>query len=315
MSFKDQNVVITGGHGFIGKHLAAALWFDGANVLRISRKTIIKLDLETDPLDEFLEKLSFSPNYIIHLASVVGGIHYLKQHQAHTLQKNMAILSNSFKNIEKYPDLKGQVFMSSVCAYPQELQTWSMASAVTLSEERDNAYNPDSTYGWSKLMGEMLIQHYFKEFNVPGMSIRLFNTYGPHENFNTESAHVIPALLMKAYEYPKNPFSVLGDGSQIRAFLYIADAVDAILKALLSNQNGDIINVGDTTPYTIKEVVDLVIEVSNKDIEPIFSDQDAVGAKGRLPDITRAKELLNWSPTRSLQDGLKETYKWLKERE
>lgn len=321
--FTDQNVVITGGNGFIGCNLSRELIKQGANVLIISRTShkfdfkisSVVADLETTPLDQILEKIYFSPDYIIHLASAVGGIHYLKQHQAQVLQKNLAILGNSFKNMEKYLNLKGQVFVSSVCAYPQELQTTTFLDSIILSENLCNLYNPDSTYGWTKIMGEMLIQQYFKEFNVPGMSIRLFNTYGPYENFETSNAHVIPALLIKAYKYPEVPFEVLGDGSQIRAFLYVENAVDAILKALVKVQNGSIINIGDTTPYTIKEVVDIIIKISKKNISPIFKENDAVGAKGRLPDITRANELLNWKPTWSLQDGLLRTYEWLKSKD
>ncbi len=202
--------------------------------------------------------------------------------------------------------------MSSVCAYPQELQTTTSLDSVVLSENLCNLHNPDSTYGWSKIMGEMCIQHYSREFNVPGVSIRLFNTYGPYENFETVNTHVIPALLMKAYKYPEVPFEILGDGSQIRAFLYVEDAINAILKALVMVQDGSIINIGDTTHYTIQEVVDIIIKVSKKDISPIFKPNDVVGAKGRLPDITRAKELLDWKSTWALQDGLSRTYKWLK---
>lgn len=318
--FTGQNVAITGGNGFIGSNLSHALIKYGANVLSISRtgsksslQTVdIMADLETTSLDQIFKKAHFSPDYIVHLASVVGGIHYLKQHQTRVLQKNLAILGNSFKNMERYPSLKGQVFMSSVCAYPQEFQMTTSLDSIVLSENLCNLYNPDSTYGWSKIMGEMFIQHYFKEFNTPGVNIRLFNTYGPHENFETVNTHVIPALLMKAYKYPKVPFEVLGDGSQVRSFLYVEDAVNAILKALVMVQDGSTINIGDSTPYTIKEVVNSVIAISGKNISPIFKPNTAVGAKGRLPNITLAKELLDWRPKWSLQDGLFRAYEWIK---
>ena len=317
--FKDKTVVITGGNGFIGRNLYSKL-FPSAVVVSVSRTKVCRRglislvgDLETTPLDEILTNWGISPDYIIHLASVVGGIHYLKQHQAHTLQKNLAILGNSFRNIEKYPKLKGQVFLSSVCAYPQELQTSTSLDSIVLSEDLCNTYNPDSSYGWSKIMGEMLIQHYFKEFGVPGMSIRLFNTYGPYESLDTANTHVIPALLMKALKYPEEPFEVLGDGSQVRAFLYVDDAVDAILKALVTVQDGSVVNIGDTRPYTIKEVVDEVISVSKKKISPIFKPNSSVGAKGRLPDTLRAYNMLGWEPRKNLSDGLSKTYKWIKD--
>lgn len=311
MSFKGQNVVITGGHGFIGTNLRKALIRQGANVLCVSRSSRPSLDLEAKSLYALLHKLAVSPNYIVHLASIVGGIHYLQQHQATTLRQNLIMLSNSFKDVEKYPDLKGQVFMSSVCAYPQELQT-SDSDVAVLSEEQANIHNPDSTYGWSKIMGELFIRHYFAEAGVPGVSLRLFNTYGPHEHFNTVDAHVIPALMAQAHAFPKKPFEVLGDGKQVRAFLYVDDAVDAVIKALKGPQIGGIINIGATTPCTIKELVDLIIEMSQKDIVPVFKPLDSVGAKGRLPDITKAAKLLNWAPTCSLREGLDRTYKWLK---
>ena len=317
--FKNKTVVITGGCGFIGTNLARSLVLQGANVVIVSRHgsstdvsnvRYLHCNLQVTSLFHILEYAHIKPDYIFHLAAMSGGIHYLMQRQAECLQTNLSITANSLYKINEIPSLRGQLFLSSVCAYPQDYQTTTDAHNIILSEELSDKYNPDSSYGWSKIMGEMLIKHYADEHSVPGVSIRLFNTYGPYEHFNAHRAHVLPALIMKALKYPDTDFNVLGNGAQVRAFLYIEDAIKALEKAVVHVYNGDIINVGSSKACTIKELVDKVVHISGKDIVPIYEPTAAVGAKGRVPDLTKVNKILQWAPTTSLDEGLMKTYAW-----
>lgn len=330
MSFKGKKVIVTGGSGFMGINLIKSLLDGGAFVLGVSRrkqpdclpKTKTRLqwlekDLTQHPLyitafPQWLDSFK-DADYIFHLAAAAGGIHYLKQHQADVLRQNLTIISNSFADIEKFKSLKGQLFVSSVCAYPQDYQDTTNQDDIVLSEKLQNKYNPDSAYGWSKIIGEMFINHFTKDYKIPGVSIRLFNTYGPHENFNADRGHVIPALIKKAIEYPKNAFNVLGNGEQVRSFLYIDDAIDAMKLAIQRIGTGGIINIGHPRAYPIYQLVNYIVDISGKKIIPEYSTDDSVGAKGRLPDMTLCEDLLEWAPAVNLDDGLRKTYAWVED--
>ena len=319
--FKDKTVVVTGGTGFIGTNLVKSLAAQGARVIIVARPgSYIELsgvtleyapcNLQETTLFSVLKYADIKPDYIFHLAAMTGGIHYLKQRQAECLQKNLAITANSFYRLEEIHSLRGQLFLSSVCAYPQDYQTTTDLNKIVLSENLANQYNPDSAYGWAKIMGEMLIQHYAEECSVPGVSIRLFNTYGPHEHLEEHKTHVIPSLIVKAINHPED-FTLLGDGSQVRSFLYIDDAIKALEKAITRVYDGSVINIGSDVPHTINDIAKKIIEISGQDIH-IDSTPNAVGAKGRIPDISKAQKMLLWAPTTSLEEGLSRTYVWIK---
>jgi len=329
--FKNKTIVVTGGSGFIGTNLILSLLKEPVkkvvciarvplmlvipdklhNFYKSGKLRLIAGDLEKSTLYSILNEFNINPDYIFHLAAVSGGIHWLKENQAKVLNTNIAILANSFQNIEKFKNLKGNLYLSSVCAYPQELQDDPencILSDINIDKE---IHNPDSSYGWSKIVGEMLVKHYNKEFNVPSVSVRMFNVYGPYEKLDENKTHVIPSLIIKAIKYPNASFDVLGDGSQVRSFLYISDAIEALKLAILKVNNGSIINVGSTKQITIKEIVSQIINVSNKKIIPMYG-KNAPGVKARLPEITKIQKL-GWKPKVSFKKGLLLTYKWIKD--
>lgn len=322
-------IVVTGGTGFIGRAILYKLEEYAAdlnmNLISVSRAagtpfppdkniTHISADLRVERLIDVLPGIR--PNYIYHCAGISGGIHYLQSIQAEVLQSNLAILMNSVSGIEKFP-LKGQVWMSSVCAYPQEVQRSNKIEKVSLREDM-TSINPDSTYGMVKIVGEQLFYGLATEKRIPGCSIRLFNTYGPGEHFDDKTGHVIPSLIRKAWSSKKS-IDVLGDGKQVRSFLYIDDAVEAIISASAKLKRGEIVNVGSDVPITIgklaehiNEIVSMVSHNPKKKI--VFSTKQAPGAVGRFPDIKLAQKLLDWSPTTSIEDGLVRTCRWYNER-
>jgi len=333
--FKDKVIVITGGTGFIGTNLIISLLQqdvkkvvciarDADKIIRTDNNLFldyactfklqpISADLETTSLFSVLNNYQIDPDYIFHLAAVSGGIHWLKQNQAKVLNTNISILANSFQNIEQFKNLKGNLYLSSVCAYPQELQEDTKNCTLSDFEAINEIHNPDSSYGWSKIIGEMLVKHYTAEFKVPGVIVRMFNVYGPYEKLDINQTHVIPALIIKAMKYPEVSFEVLGDGTQVRSFLYVDDAIKALKLAILKVKDGDIINVGITEGITIKEITEQIIKISGKNITPIFSSVVVSGVKARLPKIIKASMRLGWTPKTPLEKGLLKTYKWIAE--
>jgi nucleoside-diphosphate-sugar epimerase len=157
-------------------------------------------------------------------------------------------------------------------------------------------------------MGEIQLQW------MKGLQIgigRIFNVYGEGEEPDKD-AHVVPALMRKALIYPQEEFRVWGDGEQTRDFLYVSDAVEALMKLEeKASWPPVVVNIGSGKGVPIKVLVKKILAISGKDIEPIYDPTKPVGPLSRTADISRARALLGWEPRVSLEDGLRRTFRWV----
>ena len=322
--WKDSNALVTGGASFIGSHLVDALVSRGVNVTVLDDLSSGKLD----NLSQSLHKVKFvthnleynakdvlktifkEQDYVFHMAAIHGGRGYIDTHPADVCS-NLALDHHVFQacndsNVDKV------IFASTACVYPTKLQD-EVGSDYKLKENDSDTsslevkLSADMEYGWAKLMSEIQLRAFHKQYGLKCCPLRFVTAYGPREN----ETHAIIALIYKAVE-KMDPYKIWGDGNQERDFTYVEDIVNGCLLAAEKPINdGTPINLGTGTRYKIKEVVEMICEILNwKPKEFAFEKDKPVGVLSRALDNSNAKELLGWEPKFSLKDGLDKTIEW-----
>ena len=321
--WKDTHVTVTGGASFIGSHLVDKLVSLGANVsvidnlssgkkenLSKSWKSIQfkQSDLEYITKSE-ITNLFKDQEIVFHLAAIHGGRGFITKHPA-DVSSNFSIDHHVFEACMD-TDVNNLVFASTACVYPTELQN-EIGSDYKLKEEDSNPLklegymSADIEYGWGKLMSEMQMHAFRKQYGLKGCPVRFVTAYGPREN----ETHAIIALIYKAIE-KMDPFEIWGDGKQERDFTYVEDIVEGSILAGEKIFDGTPINLGTRRRYTINEVVSMICEIINwKPSNFKFDTSKPVGALSRALDNSAAKKLIGWEPRFTLKDGLKNTIEW-----
>jgi len=250
---------------------------------------------------------------VFHFAAEVGSVAYLHGSNARelaALQANLVIDANVFRACAEL-GVRKIIYASSVSVYPIDRQ---QGSHVKFKEaDADERVNPEGGYGWSKLIAEKQLS--LMEGTTYGVA-RIFHAYGKNIYLRPDRSQVIASLMRKAIRYPKEGFEVWGDGRQRRCFVYIEDAVDALFRLRKhTGKTGSLtVNVGSTEEHTVKELAEMVIRLSGKDIPLKFDSSKPSGALSRMPDLSMARRVLGWSPTTTFSEGLAETYEWAKSR-
>jgi len=321
--YEGKKVLVTGGASFIGSHLVDKLVDLKSQVTVIDNLSsgklnnlekslekinFIKEDLEYIKLKRLLEIFK-GHEIVFHLAAVHGGRGYIHMHPADVCS-NFAIDHHVFEASYR-AGVEKVVFASSACVYPPKLQR-HVASDYLLKEEDadpfklDDYLSADIEYGWAKLMGEVQLIAFIKQYGLKGCSVRFVTVYGPREN----ETHAIIALIYKAYER-MDPYVIWGTGEQERDFTYVEDIVEGMLLAGEKIEDGTPINLGTGKRYKIKQVAEKIFEIMRwRPKKIVFDTSKPVGVVSRALDITRAKQLLGWEPRFSLEEGLKRTIKW-----
>ncbi|MBS0172125.1 MAG: NAD-dependent epimerase/dehydratase family protein [Nitrospira sp.] len=325
MYWNNKRVLVTGGAGQIGSHLVARLTAAGAQVtvadnLWRGKKTnllgdngvpVIDMEcrfLELDLTDyRNCERATEGQDVIYHLADVVAGINYVFGNQFSLFNTNLLIDSNMLRaSIANHA--ASYVYVGTACSYPAERQ--SKLNPPPFKEEEAYPASPESSYGWSKLMGEMGCELARKEQLLDIGILRFHNVYGPHCEMSPEKSQVIPSLIRKAIRYPDEEFVVWGSGKQRRAFVFVSDIVDALVSVATKGMNQGVIQIGPDYSTSIKEIAERVCAISGKQIDIRFDTSKPEGDVDRAADWTRARTILDWSPTTSIQEGLEQTYAW-----
>ena len=326
---ENAHILVTGGAGMIGSNLARRLVAAGHRVSVVDNlwrgrreyldggdgRPVIDLDRDFHARDlavpGALDDLLDGVDYVYHLADVVAGIGFVFAHQGFVFRQNLLINSNVIESVRRHP-VKGFIYVGTACSFPQEKQ--SGVDAAPLREEDIYPANPESAYGWSKLMGEYESFLLEQEAGVPVSVLSLHNVYGPPCDFSEENSQVIPSLIRKAIRWPAEDFVVWGSGAQGRAFVYTEDIVDGLVAALERGLGEGVIQLGPDVCTTIREVAETVAELSGKGIELRFDTSKPEGDRGRCADYAKARRVLGWEPRTPLREGLAETYRWIEAR-
>jgi nucleoside-diphosphate-sugar epimerase len=322
-----SKILVTGGAGMIGstlvKRLVALdhevivvdnLWRGKLEYLHdLAGKPVIDLrrsffnrDLTVmDICDDILDGV----DYVYHLADVVAGIEYVFGNQGKIFRQNMLINSNVINSVRRHPQIKGFVYAGTACSFPASLQ--SGIDARPLKEEDQYPAAPESAYGWSKLMGEYEANLLEVETKIPVSVLILHNVYGVPCDFGEDKSQVIPALIRKAIFSPAASFVVFGSGRQGRAFVHVDDVVEALLLTLGKGLGKGAIQIGPDVCTSIKDIVEIIVKISGKNIDIHYDISRPEGDKGRRADYSKAKKILGWEPRVSLEDGLRRLYRWI----
>ncbi len=300
-----MKIMVTGGNGFIGHTLVRHLLNGGNDVKVIDIKPI---KFKHDGL-EFVKKSVLEDlkpemegcDAIYHLAAELGVVNSDKK-PLHTLAVNIDGTVNVFK-CALNTNVKKIVYTSSSEVYGE-------AREIPLKE--DSPKSPVSVYGVSKLTAEMYAKGYVQEHNMDINPVRLFNVYGPGQGFEWVMSIFIQKVLNS--EAPV----VFGDGSQVRCFTYIEDIVSGIEKVMENGVKGEAYNIANTDQITMKELAELIIKISGKNLKPkIVSFGKETRTKEReimkrVPSIEKLKSI-GWKPQVNIQEGLAKTYNWYKD--
>ena len=321
--WNETNVLVTGGASFIGSHLVDRLVSLGAHVsvaddlstgtmdnLEQSKDKIkfIRTDLEYNSKSE--ARNIFRDNEIVfHLAADHGGRGYIASHPADVCS-SFAVDHHVFEACSD-TNVKKVVFSSSACVYPTDLQK-DVGSDYRLKEtdsdtsSLDSYLSADIEYGWAKLMSEVQMNAFKKQFGLKGCPVRFVTAYGPREN----KTHAIIALIYKAVE-KMDPYEIWGNGQQERDFTYVEDIVDGTVLCAEKISDMTPINLGTGVRYKMIDVAQMIFKVLGWTPKKIsFDTSKPTGAVSRALDNSLAKELLGWEPRFSLKEGLEKTIKW-----
>ncbi|MEM2904497.1 MAG: NAD-dependent epimerase/dehydratase family protein [Candidatus Bathyarchaeia archaeon] len=327
---RDQTILVTGGASFIGSHLVDSLLERGASVRvadDFSSGNLMNFEypLKKDSADvwryedlliyrgdlkekSFTKKMVEGVGTVFHLAALHGGRGYIHAHPAQCCS-NMILDQLVFEEAWR-AGVDRICFASSACVYPSYLQEQA-GSRYLLKEEdadpfvRDKAF-ADLEYGWAKLMGEMALRAYHRQYGMRTASVRIFTAYGPREN----ETHAIIALIAKAF-IKMDPYVIWGTGKQDRNFTYVQDIVDALILAAERVGDGSAINAGRDDRVTINQAAEVVFNIVGwrpKEIKYDLSKPQGVAS--RAADLTRARKVLGWAPKVSYEEGFKRTVEW-----
>jgi nucleoside-diphosphate-sugar epimerase len=328
--WRSERVLVTGGASFIGSWLVDSLLKRGAIVtvaddFSSGRLTNLEYRLKKrsknfwysknltanrgDLKDKkFTASMVKGMNAVFHLAALHGGRGYIDSHPAEC-STNMILDQLVFQEAHK-AGVDRICFASSACVYPSYLQE-SESSSYLLKEEdadpfvRDRAL-ADLEYGWAKLMGEMALKAYHKEYGMKTSSVRIFTAYGPREN----ETHAIIALIAKVFTQ-MDPYVIWGTGEQDRNFTYVQDIVDALILAAEKIENGSVVNAGRDDRITLNQAAEMVFDITGWKPKVLEHDTSKPqGVTSRAADLTKARRVLKWEPKTSYRDGFEKTVKW-----
>lgn len=308
--FKNKKVLVTGGTGLIGRQVVSLLKDMGAYVTVVSLDnlkfddgvTYVKADLRD--IKVALE-ITSDVDYVFHMAGIKGSIEVTKSKPASFFVPYLQFNTNVLEAC-RINNVKKVVYTSSIGAY---------ASAEVFVEGNITDGSPMDMYpGWAKRMAEMQIQAYREQYGLNNFTVvRPCNVYGESDNFDPTNAMVIPSLMYRIL-HGENPLKVWGDGSAVRDFAYSKDVAEGIILAMYYQPNVPYLNLGSGIGYTVKELVETLQKVCELDIKFNF-EWDTTKSNGfpkRVMNIDLARKLINYNPTTSLEEGLKNTWNWYK---
>ena len=298
-----MTIVVAGHSGLVGSAIFDLLQNQGANVVGVNSKVVNLLD--RDATFQFIADTK--PDLIIDAAAIVGGIGSNNSYPVDFLSKNLQIQNNLMDaahaaNVERF------VFLGSSCIYPRECQQ-PIKEEYLLTGELEKT---NSAYAVAKIAGIELIKSYRKQFKRSWISLMPTNLYGPKDNFNVETGHVIPALINKFENAKRNNLKSVklwGSGSALREFMYVDDLADAVLFCLDNYNEDSHLNVGTGEEISIRNLAQLVSELVGFTGTVEWDTNQPDGTPRKVLDSTKLTHI-GWKPKFTLRDGLAKTIDW-----
>lgn len=312
----QKKVLLAGGAGFIGSHLSARLVDEGYNVVCVDnlcsgqKSNIVHLldkpnfsFLELDLLkeDEFA-KLSGSYDFIFHMASPASPVFY-KKYAVETLLVNslgtVKLLELAIQAGARFLFTSTSEIYGDPLEHPQKETYWGNVDPI----------GSKAHYKEAKRFGEAAVATYVRQRGVDGRLVRIFNTYGPRNR--ADDGRVMPNFINQALQ--GEPLTIYGEGKQTRSYCYVSDLVEGLMRVMFRDGlKGEVFNLGNPEEYTILQTAEIIRELVNPKLEFNYLPIPPEDPKRRKPDITKAREVLDWQPKVGFKEGIQKTIEYFK---
>ncbi len=306
--WRNKRVLITGGYGFVGRYVVQKLYERHLSKDQMVLFHRSEFDLRREEDVKRLFKINKDVDIVIHLAGDVGGIGYNRKFAGSVFYNNI-MMNTLVMEYSRLNGVKRFVDIGSVCSYPE------FAYVPFKEEELWDGYpeETNASYGLAKKMMLVQGQAYRQQFRFNAVHLLMVNLYGPGDNFDLENSHVIAGLIRKfvdAKRENREKVVVWGTGKASREFLYVDDAVEAIVLATEKYNKPYPVNIGMGSEITIKDLVKRIVELTEFDGRVVWDSSKPDGQLRRMLDVSRAEKEFGFKAKTPLEEGLKKTIEW-----